>query len=76
MIGVRKHSPSLHAIVGPASMTSKPDHCNPSRGAHLIATRTVNTHLEHIDDRLEIESRAALAAITTQAESSQRRRVH
>lgn len=34
-----------------------------------IATRTVNTHLEHIYDRLEIKSRAALAALITQAES-------
>lgn len=34
-----------------------------------IATRTVNTHLEHIYERLEIKSRAALAALITQAES-------
>jgi DNA-binding CsgD family transcriptional regulator len=29
----------------------------------------VNTHLEHIYGRLEIKSRAALAALITQAES-------
>lgn len=34
-----------------------------------IATRTVNTHLEHIYGRLEIKSRAALAALITQADS-------
>lgn len=36
--------------------------------ALFIATRTVNTHLEHIYERLGIKSRAALAALITQAE--------
>ncbi|HWB75783.1 MAG TPA: FHA domain-containing protein [Nannocystaceae bacterium] len=33
-----------------------------------IATRTVNTHLEHIYLRLEIKSRAVLASLVTQAD--------
>lgn len=37
--------------------------------ALFIATRTVNTHLEHIYERLGIKSRAALAALVTQADA-------
>lgn len=33
-----------------------------------IATRTVNTHIEHIYGRLEIKSRAVLARLVTQAD--------
>lgn len=35
----------------------------------FIATRTVNTHLEHIYQRLEIKSRATLAALIAQADA-------